>query len=170
VRVIDENGAQVGVMSTREALSLAESKELDLIEVAPDAVPPVCRIMDYGKYKYAQSKKEQEQRRKHKAAEVKILRLRPNISIHDIETKAKQVRGFLQDGDKVRINLIFKSREMSHPEIGRQVLNKIAELTAEAGGIESAPRFEGRMLTMILVPKVAATPVAEPERQTTNSR
>ena len=159
MRVIDENGAQIGVLAIKEALALAESKELDLIEVAPDATPPVCRIMDYGKYKYAQAKKEQDQRKKHKAAEIKILRLRPNISGHDLETKAKRAREFLNDGDKVRLNLVFRSREMSHPDIGRKVLARIAELIADVGIVETHPRIEGRMLTMILVPKTA---VAQP--------
>jgi len=153
VRVIDDNGAQIGILGIKEALAMAQEKELDLIEVAPDASPPVCRIMDYGKYKYALSKKEHEQRKKHKSAEMKAIRLRPNISGHDLEVKAKRACEFLQDGHKVRFNLLFKSREMSHPEIGRQVLEKIADMTTEYGIVEARPRIEGRMFNMILAPK-----------------
>jgi translation initiation factor IF-3 len=143
-------------LPTREALALAQGKEMDLIEVAPNSNPPVCRIMDYGKYKYAQSKKDQEQRKKHKAGELKSLRLSPNIAGHDLEVKAKYVRDFLVAGDKVRLNLRFRSREMSHPEIGRRVLSRIAELTDDVAIVEWAPRIEGRILTMVLAPKTGA--------------
>jgi len=157
VRVIDENGAQVGVMSSREALALAQSKELDLIEVAPNAVPPVCRIMDYGKYKYEQSKRERGQHRKHRTAEVKLLRLRPNIHDHDLAVKLRKLRGFLEEGNKVRLNMIFRSRELSHPDLGRQVLNKLAEQATDLAMMESPPRLEGRMMTMLLAPKAAGS-------------
>jgi translation initiation factor IF-3 len=164
VRVIDDNGAQIGVLTSKEALALAQSKELDLIEVAPNASPPVCRIMDYGKYKYAQAKKEQEQRKKHKAGELKIIQLRPNISPHDLEIKAKHAQEFLGDGDKVRLTLKFRSREMSHPEIGRKVLARVAELVSEVGTPEAMPRIEGRTLTMILAPKAGEGVVAGAEK------
>ncbi|NIM05940.1 MAG: translation initiation factor IF-3 [Armatimonadetes bacterium] len=156
VRVIDENGAQVGVMTTKEALALAQSKELDLIEVAPNASPPVCRVMDYGKYKYAQSKRDRDQRRKQRGAEVKLLRLRPNIHEHDVAVKLKKLRAFLEEGNKVRLNMIFRSREMSHPDIGRQVLLNLAEQASDVGVVESHPRTEGRMMSMVLVPKGAS--------------
>lgn len=158
MRVIDDNGAQVGLLSIKEALALAQSKELDLIEVAPNATPPVCRIMDYGKYKYAQSKHERDKRRKQKTAEVKLLRLRPNIHEHDVATKLRQLREFLEDGNKVRLNMVFRSRELSHPDIGRQVLTKLAEQAADVAVVESAPRTEGRMMSMMLAPKSAASP------------
>jgi translation initiation factor IF-3 len=158
VRVVDENGAQAGVLSIRDALALAESKELDLIEVAPNATPPVCRIMDYGKYKYALAKRERDQHRKQKGIETKLLRLRPNIHEHDLATKIKHAKDFLQDGNKVRLNLVFRSREMSHPEIARQVMAKITEEMADFAIIESHPRIEGRMMSMTLAPKAAAGP------------
>ncbi len=154
--MIDENGAQVGVMTTKEALALAQSKELDLIEVAPNASPPVCRVMDYGKYKYAQSKRDRDQRRKQRGAEVKLLRLRPNIHEHDVAVKLKKLRAFLEEGNKVRLNMIFRSREMSHPDIGRQVLLNLAEQASDVGVVESHPRTEGRMMSMVLVPKGAS--------------
>lgn len=158
MRLIDENGAQMGVLNIREALALAESKELDLIEVSPTAVPPVCRIMDYGKYKYALAKRERDQHKKQKMVETKLLRLRPNIHEHDLATKIKRAKEFLQHGDKVRLNLVFRSREMTHPDIARQVMDKIMEQSADVAIVESHPRIEGRMMSMTLAPKTAAGP------------
>ena len=162
VRVIDENGAQVGILSSADALALAKSKDLDLIEVAPNSSPPVCRIMDYGKYRYEQTKHEKEKRRKQRTTEVKLVRLRPNIHEHDISVKVKKLRGFLEDGNKVRLNMIFRSREMSHPDIGREVLQKIVEETADLAVVENSPRTEGRMMTMLLSPKAASSPSGKP--------
>lgn len=163
VRVVDENGAQVGVMSSRDALALAQGKELDLIEVAPEANPPVCRIMDYGKYKFAQAKKDKDQHKKQKMIEVKILRLRPNIFEHDLEYRLKQIRGFIAQGDKVRLSLMFKSREASHPEIGRRVLTTLGERASDVAVIESQPRLEGRIMSMLLAPKAAVAPTPPPK-------
>jgi len=126
-----------------------------LIEVSPNSTPPVCRIMDYGKYRYALSKRERDQRRKHRAAEIKLLRLRPNIHEHDVAVKLKHLRGFLEEGNKVRLNMVFRSRELSHSEIGRQVLTKLAEQTADLAIVENPPRTEGRMMSMLLAPKSA---------------
>jgi translation initiation factor IF-3 len=153
---VDENGAQAGIMASKEALALAKSKELDLIEVAPNANPPVCRIMDYGKYKYALAKRERDHRRKQKVTEMKILRLRPNIHEHDVSVKLKHLRSFLVEGNKVRLNMVFRSREMSHPDIGRQVLLKLAEQATDVGVVENPPRTEGRMMSMVLAPKASA--------------
>jgi len=161
VRVVDENGAQAGVLSIRDALALAESKELDLIEVAPNATPPVCRIMDYGKYKYALAKRERDQHRKQKGIETKLLRLRPNIHEHDLATKIKHAKDFLKDGNKVRLNLVFRSREMSHPDIARQVMAKVVEEMSDFAVIESHPRIEGRMMSMTLAPKTAGGPAPQ---------
>ena len=155
VRVLYE-GEQLGVMSTSQALRVAEEKGFDLVEISPGASPPVCRIMDYGKYKYGQAKRDRDQQRKHKASEVKLIRLRPNIYEHDVEVKLKTLRRFIEEGDKVRVNMMFRSRELSHPEIGRQVLLKIAEQTADIAVVEAAPRTEGRMMSMMLAPKVTS--------------
>jgi translation initiation factor IF-3 len=150
---VDENGAQVGVIPIREALQMAATKGLDLIEVAPSANPPVCRIMDYGKYKYARSKRDRESRKKQKTVEVRAIRIRPRIDEHDFEVKLKLLRRLLGAGDKVKINLLFRSREMTHPEFAQRVLARLAEGAADVGQVEKAPGVEGRMMTMVLAPK-----------------
>ena len=163
--MIDEAGAQRGVLPFREALALAKEANLDLIEVAPTAVPPVCRIMDYGKYKYEQRKRDRESHKKQKTADMRPLRVRPMIDDHDFQVKLKTLHRMLADGSKVKINVLFRAREMSHPEFGRRLLEKFAAGATEVSSIERGPIMEGRMMSMILSPKSAAghqAPTAEP--------
>jgi translation initiation factor IF-3 len=160
VRLIDENGAQLGIVPTREALRIARERELDLIEVAPNAQPPVCRIMDYGKHKYQQAKRDREQHKRSKPTEVRLLRLKPQIGSHDLDIKVRKLRELLMDGNKVRIQLRFRGREISHPELGTKLLNKIASALAEDSVVEGSPRFEGRMMNMLLAPNPKAKPAA----------
>lgn len=174
MRLIDENGAQIGIISLRDALAIAEERSLDLVEVAPNAVPPVCRIADYGKLRYEQSKKEREARKHQKQTELKQIRLEPKTDDHDIDVKAKQARRFLLDGDKVKFNLRFRGREIFHPEIGREILERMAEELRDVATVEQRPLMEGRVLSLLLAPAVkpkpqkppkapSATPVAKPE-------
>jgi translation initiation factor IF-3 len=151
--VIADDGSQVGVLTVRDALTLAQSKGLDLVEVSPTARPPVCRIMDYGKYKYELQKKEHQSRRHQKSTSVKEIKLRPRTDKHDLEIKIRQIKGFLADGNKTKVTLTFRGREMANQEMGRTVMNNvIAELTP-VGTIEYAPRMEGRNLIMVVAPK-----------------
>jgi translation initiation factor IF-3 len=152
VRLIDENGTQVGIISIREAQQLAEDRGLDLVEVAPNAVPPVCRLLDYGKFRYEQSKKEREARKNQKQADLKQLRLMPKTDDHDIQVKANQARRFLLAGDKVKFNVRFRGREMAHPDIGREMLEQIAEMLRDIVVIEQKPLMEGRVLSMLVAP------------------
>lgn len=152
-RLIAEDGAQLGVVNVREALSMARERGLDLIEVAPTAAPPVCKIMDYGKYKYDQGKREREARKKQHVSEMKGIKMRPGIDEHDFQFKLRHVQKFLQDGDKVKITVIFRSREITHPEIARRSLERIVEEVSEIGVVEKTPGMEGRTMTMILTPK-----------------
>lgn len=156
VRVIDENGAQVGIITVRDALQMAEERGLDLVEVAPNAVPPVCRIMDYGKYRYEQTKKEREARKNQKQVELKQIRLEPKTDDHDIEVKTNQARRFLIDGDKVKFNVRFRGREIFHPDIGREMLERIAESLRDISVIEQRPLMEGRVLSLTLAPNAKA--------------
>jgi len=153
VRVIDNDGSQLGIMSARDAQRLAEEKHLDLVEVAPAAKPPVCRIMDIGKYKYEQSKREKEARKKQKTVSIKEVKLRPNIETHDFEVKAKNAIRFLKDGDKVKASIIFRGREIVHTQLGQKLLNRLAEDLAEHSTIERHPKLEGKNMIMILAPK-----------------
>ncbi len=153
VRVIDSDGSQIGIMPLRDALRLAEEKGLDLVEVAPQARPVVCRIMDFGKYKYEQSKREKEARRNQRIITVKEVKLRPGIEDHDFQTKARNAVRFLKDGDKVKVTLMFRGREIVHPHLGQQLLNRLAEQVQELAVIERAPKLEGRNMIMILAPK-----------------
>ena len=150
VRVIGEDNEQVGVMKTRDALAMARNLNLDLVEVAPNAVPPVCRMLDYGKFRYEQGKKEKEARKSQKVIVVKEVRLRPKIDDHDLETKGKQARGFLEEGHKVKMSVLFRGREMAHQEIGREVLNHMIDLLKDVALIEQSPRVEGRNMTMMI--------------------
>jgi len=152
VRVIDENGAQLGILATRDALVSAKEKGLDLIEVAPTATPPVCRIMDYGKWRYEQAKRDREARKKHKQAELRLIRVRPMIDEHDFEVKRKLVRKFLEEGDKVKVNVLFRSRELSHPEFGHRLLAKFIEAAKDLSHVEKPASMEGRMLSIVLSP------------------
>jgi translation initiation factor IF-3 len=170
VRLIDENGAQVGIVSIRDALSMAEERGLDLVEVAPNAVPPVCRILDYGKFRYEQSKKEREARKNQKQVEVKQIRLEPKTDDHDLEVKAKQARRFLLEGDKVKFNLRFRGREIFHQEIGLEMLERMAEELRDISVVEQRPTMEGRVLTLLLAPNQKAKTQAQRERQQQTSR
>jgi len=151
--LVSETGEQLGIMHPKDALNLALTKGLDLVEVAPSAKPPVCKIMDIGKYKYEQSKREREARKKQRIISVKEVKLRPNIEDHDFETKAKNAIRFLEDGDKVKVTIMFRGRELSHPELGRQLLVRVAELVQEMATVEKNPKLEGKNMTMILSPK-----------------
>lgn len=165
VRLIDENGAQVGVVSIREALIMAEERGLDLVEVAPNAIPPVCRILDYGKFRYEQSKKEREARKNQKQVDIKQIRLEPKTDDHDLDVKAKQARRFLLDGDKVKFNLRFRGREIFHQEIGLQMLEQMAEELRDIAVVEQRPLMEGRVLTLLLAPNQKAKIQSQRERQ-----
>lgn len=153
VRVIGPNSEQLGVVAIARALELANEFELDLVEVAPTALPPVCRIIDFSKYKYDQEKKERKVKRNQHITQLKQIRLKPHISDHDLETKMKQAIAFLAKKDKVKINLMFQGREMSFRDQWRAVLNKVIELTAEYATVEKQPLAEGRTVSMVLAPK-----------------
>ncbi len=152
IRVIDEDGAQLGIMTPRDALMVAREKGIDLIEVAPQAQPPVCKIMDYGKFKYEQAKKEKESAKKHKQSELKGIQMFPNIEDHDFDVKVRSALKFLEDGDKVKVTIRFKGRQITHPEFGRQQLDKIVQMASGVGQVEKPAAMEGRMMTMILSP------------------
>jgi translation initiation factor IF-3 len=152
VRLIDEEGTQVGIIPTREALEMARERGLDLVEVAPNAIPPVCRLMDYGKFRYEQSRKERESRRNQHVVELKEVRIRPKIDDHDLETKGRQAAKFLDAGDKVKLTVTFRGREMAHPDIGKGLLDQLADMLRTHGSIEQTPRLEGRAMTMMLNP------------------
>jgi len=153
VRLIAEDGQQVGVMNIKDALAHAAKSNLDLVEVAPQANPPVCRIMDYGKYKYQQSKKQQEARRRQTTIQVKEVKVRPKIEEHDMNFKLKNIRRFLADRDKVKVTMIFRGREMAHQDRGYMILKQMAESLSDVGTVEQEPRHEGRTLFMIVAPK-----------------
>ena len=153
VRVTDAKGAQLGIMSTREALRRAEEAHLDLVEVAPKAKPPVCRIMDFGKYRYEQQKREKESRKKQKTFDIKEVKLRPGIEEHDFNVKFKNAVRFLEDGDKVKVTIMFRGRELSHPELGEVLLNKMAAQLKEMAVVERQPKLEGKNMIMIVAPK-----------------
>jgi translation initiation factor IF-3 len=152
VLLIDEDGTRVGVVPLRDALVRAEERGLDLVEVAPNAVPPVCRVLDYGKYRYEQTKKEREARKHQKQAELKEVRLKPKTDDHDLDIKAKQARKFLLAGDKVKFTVRFRGREMAHPDIGREMLERIAEDLRDVATVEQRPLMEGRALSLMLAP------------------
>jgi translation initiation factor IF-3 len=153
IRVVDVNGEQLGIMSTRDALRMAEERELDLVKIAPQAKPPVCKIMDYGKYRFEEAKREKEARKNQKVIEIKEVRLSATIDKHDIDFKAKNTLGFLKEGDKVKVSIRFKGRQIGHSDIGRTVMNSFFEMVKEEAVMERPPMVEGRNMTMILVPK-----------------
>lgn len=153
VRLIDENGEQLGIVGGREAQSLADEKKLDLVKIAPTAKPPVCRIMDYGKYKFDQAKKEKEARKKQKTVDVKELRLSPSIDTHDVQVKVKKAIEFLKDGDKVKVSIRFRGREIGHSRAGLSILESFAQQVAEFGVVDKQPKMEARSLVMFLAPK-----------------
>ena len=153
VRVIDENGENLGVMYTREAIEQAAGVGLDLVEISPNADPPVVKFLDIGRYKYEAQKKANEQRKKQKTQEIKEIKMRPNIDDHDYDTKMKKVFEFLEEGDKVKVTMRFRGREMAHGQLGMAVLQRAAEATQEIAKIEAHPRMEGRQMLMVLAPK-----------------
>lgn len=153
VRVIGENGEQLGIMSVKDAMRLAEEAELDLVKIAPTAQPPVCRIVDYGKFKYEQLRKEKEAKKKQKIIEVKEIRLSPNIDTNDLNTKTNAARKFLTKGDRVKITLRFRGREMAHMNNSKHILDDFAENLADIAVVEKAPKVEGRSMTMFLAQK-----------------
>jgi len=153
VKLIDDTGAQLGEMPVADALKVAEEKNLDLVEVAPNADIPVCKIMNYGKYKYEQARKEKEAKKKQKIVEVKEIRLSSTIDTHDFEFKAKNAKKFLEDGNKVKATIKFKGRELNNTAFGANVLNKFAETLADVGTAEKAPKLEGRSMMLIISPK-----------------
>lgn len=155
IRVIGDDGEQLGIMSAAKALEIALSKDLDLVKIAPQATPPVCKIMDYGKYRFEQAKREREARKNQKVADVKEVRLSLNIDKHDFETKAGHAKKFLAGGDKVKVSIRFGGREMGHPEIGNKIMKDFAELLDECGVIERQPKLDGRQMLMFLAPKSA---------------
>jgi translation initiation factor IF-3 len=166
VRLIDEEGEQVGIIPTFEALQMARDRGLDLVEVAPNAMPPVCRLMDYGKFRYETSRKERESRKNQHVVELKEVRIRPKIDDHDLETKGKQAAKFLDAGDKVKLTVLFRGREMAHPDIGKGLLDQLADQLRPHGSVEMSPRMEGRTMILIMAPlKAKAAAVAERARE-----
>ena len=153
VRVIDEEGENLGVMYTREAMEQAASVGLDLVEVSPNADPPVCKFLDVGKFRYEAQKKANLARKTQKTQEIKEIKMRPNIDDHDYETKMKAVRRFIDEGDKVKMTLRFRGRELSHQQLGMDLLRRVQDDTAEIAKVEAYPRMEGRQMLMVLSPK-----------------
>ncbi|WP_338179883.1 translation initiation factor IF-3 [Candidatus Dormiibacter inghamiae] len=152
VRLIDDQNNQLGVLSTAAALRIAGEKGLDLVEVAPQASPPVCKLLDYGRYKFETIKREKDQRRKQNTTKLKEMKLRPKVADHDFQTKFKGVRQFIEQGEKVKVTIMFRGREMVHQDIGRRLLDRVADAAKEIATVERAPIMEGRNLFMILAP------------------
>ena len=153
VRVIGENGEQLGIMSAREALKLAEEAELDLVKIAPTAKPPVCKIIDYGKYRYEQARKEKEAKKKQKTVDVKEVRLSPNIDKNDLNTKVNSAKKFIQKGDKVKVTLRFRGREMAHMQTSKHILDDFADMLKDVASVEKPAKLEGRSISMVLTEK-----------------
>ena len=153
MRVIDENGENLGVMYTREAIEQAASVGLDLVEISPNADPPVAKFLDIGRYKYEAQKKANEQRKKQKTQEIKEIKMRPNIDDHDYDTKMKKVFEFIEEGDKVKVTMRFRGREMAHTNLGLKVLDRVRTEVADVAKVEMEPNFEGRQVTMVLAPR-----------------
>ena len=152
IRLIGAEGENVGVVTPQRGMVLAEEAGLDLVEISPNAAPPVCKIMDFGKYKYETQKRESEARKKQKIIEVKEVKFRPNTDIHDYDVKMRNVFRFLENGDKVKVTLRFRGREMAHQELGRQLLERVAADTVEIGKVENMPKMEGRQMVMMIGP------------------
>jgi translation initiation factor IF-3 len=152
VRLIDENGKQQGVIATTEAINIARQIGLDLVEVSPDADPPVCKLLDYGKFKFEQEKKNREAKRKQKQLKLKEIRMQPKIEKHDLEFKLKHIREFLEEGNKVKVTVRFRGREMAHTELGKDVLEKVLSLLDNSYQLDSPPKMEGKFLSMLLSP------------------
>jgi len=152
VRLIGDAGAQLGVFPIEKALQLANERGLDLVEVAPSSVPPVCRLLDYGRYRYEQTKKERKARKGQRGGVLKEIRIRPRVKEHDLETKIKIARKLLEEGDKVKFFIIFRGREITHPEIGLKLLRKVADDLNDIAGLDGAPSAEGRFMSLVLSP------------------
>ena len=153
VRVVDAGGEMVGVLPVAEGIEMADEVGLDLVEVSPNAEPPVCKILDYGKYKYEEQKKANEARKKQKTIDVKEIKMRPGIDEHDYQVKMRSVRRFLDGGDKVKMTIRFRGREMAHQELGMKVLDRVREEVDELAKVEQFPKTEGRLMTMVIAPK-----------------
>ncbi len=153
IRLVDQNGNMIGVVAISEGLKMAENAGLDLVEISPNAAPPVCKVLDYGKYRYELQKKANEARKKQKVIQIKEIKLRPTIDKHDLEIKMRAVTGFVAEGDKVRISMRFRGREMDHTNIGLAVLNRIVDQFQEAAKIEQFPKSEGKQIVMMIGPK-----------------
>lgn len=168
VRLVDEKGEQLGVMATQQAMTIANDRELDLVEVAPAAAPPVCRLMDYGRFKYDTDRKEREERKKRKEKvtnELREVRMKTRIGLHDRSAKTRLVKRLLGQGSKVKVSVMFRGREMDHPELGMGLLRAVAEDLADEALLESSPRFEGRFLAMVLTPNPAVARAAAREKE-----
>lgn len=153
--MIDADGNQLGIISSKEAFKIAMDKNLDLVKIAPQAAPPVCRIMDYGKYRFEQAKREKEARKNQKTIEIKEVRLSLKIDTHDFDTKANNAIKFLKNGDKVKVSVRFRGREMAHPELGQENLKRFIEAVSEYGSVDKPPKMEGRSLAAFISPKPA---------------
>jgi len=166
VRLIDDQNNQLGVLSLDAALRIASEKGLDLVEVAPQASPPVCRLIDYGRYKFETIKKEKDQRRKQNVTKLKEMKLRPKVAEHDFQTKFKGLKQFLEAGEKVKVTIMFRGREMVHQDIGRRILDRVADDAKQFAVVERAPLLEGKNLFMILAPSRQAAPAAVAPKET----
>jgi translation initiation factor IF-3 len=158
VRVIDPEGKQLGILPVFEALRLATNYELDLVEVSPKSEPPVCRIMDYGKFKYQQSKKAHDAKKKQAVVHLKEVKMRPKTEEHDFQFKLRHIERFLKEGNKTKITIVFRGRELAHPDLGRNILNRVTEESKEWGKVEQLPKFEGRNFVMVLAPLQSQKP------------
>ncbi len=155
VRVVDADGSQLGIMPLRQAKELAEQRNLDLVKIAPQATPPVCKIIDYGKFRFEQSKREKEQRKNQRTVEIKEVRLSLNIDTHDFETKKNHAVRFIGEGNKVKASIRFRGREMGHPELGQEIMRRFAGAMADVANVEKPAKLEGRTMLMFLAPKPA---------------
>ena len=153
VRLIDVDGTQLGIVPGRDAQRMADEKRLDLVKISPTAKPPVCKIMDYSKFRFEQSKKEKEARKKQRTIDIKEVRLSPNIDTHDVEVKVKRAIGFLKDGDKVKVTIRFRGRELGRTEIGYTIMNDFLQKISEVGQVEKPPKMEARSMAMFIAPK-----------------
>jgi len=170
VRVIGGDGSQIGIIPTHEALRMAEEQGLDLVEVSPRAVPPVCRIMDFGRFKYQESKKEKASRKHQSTVVLKEIKFRPKTDTHDLDFKLKHIRRFLGEGNKVRLMIVFRGREIVHPETGQAMLDVVSKEVAEISTIEQKPSMEGRRMVMVLGPRTGVIRPAGPQPQPVVSR
>ena len=169
VRLVGEKGEQLGIMTLADAREVARKHSLDIVEVAPTSVPPVCRLLDYGKYKYEQAKKEQQARKSQKVSLLREVRLRPKIGIHDFEAKARTARKLLTEGDKVKLTLMFRGREATHPEVGWKVLQRMVESLGDVASLERQAIMEGRRMNIILAPSSSKAKIKEEAKEAQNA-